>query len=240
VKGLGVSGRLKEAFEALGLGLSRVLRYAYPGFLLVLLASVLNPSGTEEVIKALTPQFSAVVALVVGAGLYAAHRSLVIPIHHSLLCALFYGYETVARVPSSESRSPTRWLGKEVGVKLGWRMMAYTVLRQSDLYEKDEKQALNIAHAESGLVVVTATGLLAAGVFAAAVPKNTPPVPSAILFAFSIAFLVASYPRAWAQHSLECLRMKTKRKKVEEVLRAYGLLDGSHSEENNHQTIAST
>lgn len=220
-----MSDRVREIIEALGLGLSRIIRYAYPGFLLILLAALVNTARTEEIIKAMTPEVTMVVALVIGAGLYATHRGVVIPVHHFLLCVAFYVYEKIRRVPAAQTQSPTRWLGEIVKVKYGRRILAYSTLRHGAFWDEEERRKLNVAHAEGGLVVITAEGLLVAGLYANAFPDEAR-LPSDVLFVLSGLFFFASYLSPWAQHALECLHMKNREDKVRENLRKAGLLDG--------------
>ena len=99
-----------KTLEALGLGLSRLLRYSYGGFLLIALASFLNPSDTKRILDAMSWQLAALSAVVLGAGIYAVHRSVVIPIHHALLCLVFIGFDKLRKIKAGHSSSPTRWL----------------------------------------------------------------------------------------------------------------------------------
>jgi len=77
-------GGIAEVVAGLGLGLSQLLRYSYGGFLLVGLYSVLDHRTAQEAREAMGWQLTAITALVVGAGLYAIHRTVIIPIHHPL------------------------------------------------------------------------------------------------------------------------------------------------------------
>jgi len=218
-----MSNRVKEIIEALGLGLSRIIRYAYPGFLLILLAALVNTPRTAEIIKAMTPEVTVVVAFVIGAGLYATHRGFLIPVHHFLLCVAFYIYEKIRRVPADRTQSPTRWLGEIVKVKYGQRILAYSTLRHGGFWDEEERRKLNVAHAESGLVVITAEGLLLAALYANAFP-NEARVRSGVLFVLSGLFYFASYFWPWAQHTVECLYMKNNEDKVRENLTKAGVL----------------
>ena len=220
-----MSDRVKEIIQALGLGLSRIIRYAYPGFLLILLAAVVNAPRTAEIIKTVTPEVTMVLALVIGAGLYSTHRGFVIPVHHFFLCVAFYIYEKIRRVPPDRTQSPTRWLGEIVKVKYGRRILAYSTLRHGGFWDEEERRNLNVAHAESGLVVITAEGLLLAALYAKAFPAEVRVEPD-VLFVLSGLFFLASYFSPWAQHTLECLYMKNNEDKVREKLRKAGLLDG--------------
>ncbi len=221
-----MSDRVVEVLQAMGLGLSRLIRYAYPGFLLIFIASIVNAPMTGQIIKALTPQVAMITAVIIGAGLYATHRGLIIPVHHFFLCVAFYVYEKIRCIPAEKTVSPTRWLGEIVGVAFGRRILSYSALRHGDFFGDKESCRLNVAHAESGLVVMTAEGLLAAALYANAFPDKTSVAPE-VLFILSGLFLIASYFWPWAQHSSECLRMKKKEAEVRQTLCNEGLLDDS-------------
>src|SRR5205807_10542942 len=100
-------------------------------------------------------------------------------------------------IKATESRSPTRWLGA-IGVKWGRRILAYTSLRRSDLFGEKKKRELDVAHAESGLIVMTFEGLLIAALYAWFHPASG--FSSLLLFSLSLVFLVASYPSGYSQH----------------------------------------
>lgn len=217
------------ALVKLGVGLSRLLRYSFGGFLVLVLAAVVNPTGTKRVVDALTWQVTAPVAVVVGSGLYAAHRSLVIPLHHLGLCFILYLSDAICGTSPTASTSPTRWLGS-LSVPVSRRMLAYTTLRRFDFFPRREKEALDLAHAEIGSVVMLAEGFAAAATYAMACPCRTrvEPLP---LWLLSGAFLVASYMSAIAQHRSECLRFQCQRGRVILVLRSRGLLTTTPSSE---------
>jgi len=215
---------VSKALETLGVGLSKILRYSYGGFLLILLASALKPDATGLVMRAVPWQLAALSALVVGAGLYAAHRSLVIPLHHLGLCVLLslsdnWARDKKKRVPPEESLSPTRWLGT-IGVQKWQLMSAYSTLRRTEFFSEQERQKLDVAHAEDGLVVMTAEGLFLAGAYAWW--DSTAKIGAWPLFAVGLAFLVASYPGACQHHRLECLRFRKRTDDVTRILTEHG------------------
>ena len=154
--------------------------------------------------------------------IYAAHRNLVIPLHHTGGCFLLWLGETLCLVPECKSSSPTRWFGGSLKVPWGRRVAAYTALRGGDFFTREEAEKLNIAHAESGLIVMTSVGFLVAGFFAFKYPCHSDVrwVPAWI----GLAFLVASYVGPLGQHRAECWRMQTRRADVERYLRRVGIL----------------
>ncbi len=213
---------LANALENLGVGLSRLLRYSFGGFLLVVLSSVVNPDGAKLVVGAISWQLAALSAFVLGVGLYAAHRSFVIHIHHLLLCFFFWIPDRLSGTKPQESLSPTRWLASLKVPKLR-RISAYTALRHSDLFSEKERTDFDITHAELGLIVMISEGLLLAGVYAWFEP--TARIGWAPLFILSVAFFVASYPGPWLEHRIECMLLRTKQVDVERILRDRGLID---------------
>lgn len=211
-----------KLLEFLGIGLSRLLRYSYGGFLLIVLASVVNPTYTREVLAAIPWELAALSALLIGASIYAVHRSVVIPIHHLGLCLILWARDKVSRTSPRESLSPTRWLGA-IGVKNGEKMLAYTVLRRSDFFGERGKREFDVAHAESGLIVMTFEGLLLAAFYARFHPASSQ-VSWLTLCSLSLVFLVASYPSGYVQHQIECRRMRLREADVKATLGDLGML----------------
>src|SRR5437899_31410 len=84
-----------SALGNLRVGLSRLLRYAFGGFLLIVLAAVLNPGDTGNVLNEIPWELTAFSVIVLGAGVYTTHRSVVIPIHHLVLCFLLWAWEVL-------------------------------------------------------------------------------------------------------------------------------------------------
>jgi hypothetical protein len=146
---------METILKLFGFGLSRLLRYSFGGFLAVVIAAKVNPVGTAEYFKALGWQLAALASVVLGAGIYAAHRSAVIPVHHWLGCFLFWLWDKRNGTSAAASPSPTRWFSS-LGVKPCRRMLAYNVLRWDQEFADDkERERLNLAHAEFGLVVMS-------------------------------------------------------------------------------------
>jgi len=79
-------GIAEDVLKRFGDSLSRLLRYSFGGFLAVVIAAKVNPVGAAELLHALTWELAAVACVVVGAGIYTAHRSVVIPVHHWIGC----------------------------------------------------------------------------------------------------------------------------------------------------------
>lgn len=210
-----------KVLSELGVGLSIILRYSYGGFLLIVLSSIVNPVGTAEILNAMPWQLAAFSALAIGAAIYAIHRSVVIPLHHIGLCVILWVKDLLTEVEPADSLSPTRWLGS-IKVPWGDRILAYTALRRSNFFEHGKK-AIDLAHAESGLVVMTFEGCVLAALFAKSHP-TTSRVSFLSLAVLSAVLLVSSYPSGYVQHQRECRQMKLRRPEVEAVLRREGFL----------------
>jgi hypothetical protein len=211
---------IDPTLKKLGVGLSRLLRYSFGGFLFIALAALVNPTSVNTRLGGIPWEVTALAALVVGAGFYAAHRSLIVPAHHLSLCFVLFVTDCCGCVFPQDSTSPTRWLGS-LGVPWFRRMLAYTTLRRCDLFSEYEKEALNISHAESGLVIMLAEGFALAALYVAIYPSD---VQVTTLWLIAGACLIASYPGAVAQHRLECMYLRARPIDVKRRLRKYGIL----------------
>ncbi len=229
-----------EWLKDLGIGLSRLLRYAYPGFLLAVSAAIIDPIHTKTVIEALTPTFSALAALAIGAALYVFHRRIFIPIHHAGLCALF------SLSPRGKdwktSPNPVKYLEGKFHFGFWTAMRAYTVLRSSDFFDVgigkgddklDIKRQLDLEHAEHHLLIFTFEGMaIASGV---ALSMDDKQGLFYVFLALAIIFLAASYPPSWALHSKETHIIKriekSKENSIARVLFAFGMVDSENAGE---------
>jgi hypothetical protein len=208
-----------EVLQSLGIGLSRLLRYSYPGFLLIVFASIVASDKAKLIRDAMSWELLSLTTVVVGAGLYAVHRSVVVPLHHGLLCLLWWAVDSARGINESQSASPTRWL-KSIDIGFVWRITAYTMLRRSDLFE-NEKTSWNVAHAESGLVLMTVEAFFAAGIYAYWTQSQQSDWrylvwSGGVLLVFSFAGFI--------QHAVECQRFKKDKEKVKKYLIDIGLL----------------
>jgi len=215
--------KFPEVLKSLGIGLSRLLRYSYGGFLLVVFFSFVSSDKAKLIQDAMSWELVALTTVVVGAGLYAIHRSVFVPLHHGLLCLLWWAVDSIRRINESQSASPTRWL-KSIGIGFVWRITAYTMLRRSDLFES-EKTNWDIAHAESGLVLMTVEALLLAGIYAYWAQSQQ--LDWRYLVWSSGALLVFSFA-SFVQHAVECQRFKKDKEKVTRYLTDIGLLKSQH------------
>lgn len=204
----------ETVLKLFGSGFSRLLRYSFGGFLAVAIAAKVNQAGTELYVKTLPWELDALTIVVVGVGIYAAHRSLVIPVHHWIACFLFWLWDQrIWRggknpTPAAESPSPTRWL-RSLDVKPCRLMLAYSVLRRDPEFTDDkERERLDLAHAEFGLIVMMAEGCFVAAAYTFKHPTSDP--AWCVWFIGGLLLLAASYPGPLQQHASECLRWRAR------------------------------
>src|SRR6266849_3265549 len=91
-------------------GVSRLLRYSYGGFLLAVIASLADQKHTKWVVDTLGWELAALTTLVLGAGVYAFHRHLVVPVHHRVLSLFWWFGNSCTGISNKTSLSPTAWL----------------------------------------------------------------------------------------------------------------------------------
>ena len=103
---------------------------------------------------------------------------------------------------------------------LVFRISAYTALRQSDVFEK-EKTAWDIAHAETGMVLMTAEAFFLAAVYAR---SQTQPMVDWQFLGWSFLVLFVFSYAGFIQHAVECMRIRRSEKEVRDTLRALGMI----------------
>lgn len=213
---------MNKTIESLGAGLLRVLCYSYGGFLLVVCAACFSHEQTAAMIDALHPSVAVLAIIVIGSAIHVLHRSIIMPIHHVLLCFLFrLGDKARGSGEHAEfSPDPTRYLGEALGVPIRRRMTAYNILRRSDFFPN--KDSLNIAHAENGLLVMSGVGLVIAAGYA--LSRGSSFGLALTLFVLALVFLAASFWAEWIQHSVECSIIKDRPVQAMKILANTGIL----------------
>ncbi len=233
-----------EVLESLGIGLSRALRYMIPGALLVFAFALVDPCRAKSVYDLLGWELSIFCAVLIGIAFYATHRSLVIPIHHLLGCALLWTGDMMCTLPRrialirtrfhleqlpadarTLSLSPTRWL-RSLGVPRFRLMLAYGDLRRywfnkkedPNVLDKEERSAIEVIHAENGLLVIVSEVLFAAWVYSSFVfTANT--MDWRLLLAVALFFVSAI--SGMQQHRVECAHFKTDINRAAEIVRKF-------------------
>jgi hypothetical protein len=208
--------------------LAKLLSYSYGGFLVIVLAGVLNDQALTTLRKAMSWELMAIAAVVVGAGVWAFHRNLIIPLHHFFSSMMWH---VVFELPRSKDESliPTRWLGSlDPPVSFWLRIPAYSALRHNgEIVEEEVEDRWDLEHAELGLLVLTGEGLLAAALIIWLAPgmvdcnliKHLSPRILVALFFFL--FIVTGIA-AYSLHRTECLAFKAKRDEVVKQLECMG------------------
>ena len=196
-----MSDNIATVMKNAGVGLNRLLRYGYCGFLLYVFMAYFEPALTKNIINSLTSGLAGLTALFIGTGIYIAHRAVIIPLHHLLLIFFF----ELKRWIDNNPISPTAILNHNFKVPLFRRMLAYSILRRSDFFENQKD--LNIAHAEGGMLVISFTACLIAAIYAFSHDFPQPLVSGGFIWIAGIS-IVASYVWAWVQHTAEGLVMK--------------------------------
>lgn len=213
---------MNKTIESLGLGLSRLLCYSYGGFLLVVLAACFAPSGVKTLIDALHPSLAILAIVVIGAAIYVLHRTIIMPIHHLLVCWFLRVTDKAGDIGelAEATSSPVIYLGEALGVAPGRRTAAYNVLRRSEFFTN--KESLNVAHTENGLLVMTGIGLLIAALYG--LGHNSSLLLMFILLVLAVIFLTASFKAQMVQYSLECMAIRERPMEAMKILIKTGIL----------------
>jgi hypothetical protein len=213
---------MNKTIESLGLGLSRLLCFSYGGFLLVVCAAFFAPSGIKTLIDALHPSLAILAIVVIGAAIYVLHRTIILPVHHVLLCWFFRVSDKSGDVGdlAESTSSPTIYLGDALGVAPGRRTTAYNVLRRSDFFTN--KESLDMAHAENGLLVMTGVGLLIAAAYGLSQGRSL--LLTVTLLVLAIVFIAASFKAEMIQYSIECMAIRERPIEAMKILVKTGVL----------------
>ena len=212
---------MNKTIESLGLGLSRLLCFSYGGFLLVVCAACLAPAQVKTLIDALHPSLAILAIVVIGAAIYVLHRTIIMPVHHLLVCWFFRVTDKSGDVGdlTEFTSSPIIYLGDALGVAPKRRTTAYNVLRRSDFFAN--KGSLEVAHAENGLLVMTGVGLLIAAVYGLG-QRNL--LLTVILLVLAIIFIAASFKAEMIQYSIECMAIRERPIEAMKILVKTGVL----------------
>ena len=212
---------MNKTIQSLGLGLSRLLCFSYGGFLLVVCAACVAPARVKTLIDALHPSLAILAVVVIGAAIYVLHRTIVMPAHHLIVSWFFRVADSSSDLGdlAESTMSPTVYLGEALGVAPNRRTAAYNVLRHSDFFAN--KESLEVAHAENGLLVMTGVGLLIAALYALA-HRNF--LLALILLLLAIIFIAASFKAEKVQYSLECMAIRERPMEAMKILIKTGIL----------------
>jgi hypothetical protein len=196
---------MNKTITSLGLGFSRLLCFSYGGFLLVICAACFAPAKVKTLIDALHPSLAILAVVVIGSAIYILHRTIVMPVHHLLVGWLFRVTDRSGDIRdlAESTSSPTIYLGEALGVAPKRRMAAYNVLRHSNFFTN--KESLEMAHAENGLLVMTGVGLLISALYGLA-RRNF--LLALVLLILAVIFVAASFKAQMVQYSIECMAIR--------------------------------
>jgi hypothetical protein len=173
--------------------------------------------------------------VVIGAGIYMAHRVTIIPLNHLVLQFCFWlfhdkrcckdgscstnGCQCIdpVRYLKFAVLNATRFKVKELSTwcPIFQAMIAYSVVRKDDTIFPDRKDR-DVAHAENGFIVM----LAAAAFFMAAFEWGELALP---WIAIGVVLFVISLVRGWALHAEECRVLHAAGVvKLKEALKPYG------------------
>ena len=229
---------VEKLLQSLGIGLSRALRYSFPGILLGCAFALVDPSRAKSIYEALGLPLSVFSILVIGIGLYATHRSLIIPVHHFLGCILLWTGEKLCNlvtrvcrnrllkkvfrtrsdvllITSSSSLSPTHWLAS-LEIPRFRRMLAYRELRHY-WFTKEETEALDVMHAENGLPVILSEAIVAAGIYSWKVDGHDPTWP----LVWGIILFLLSALSGMQEHRVECAHFKADTNRAKDIVKKF-------------------
>jgi hypothetical protein len=145
----------------LGLTIRELLRYGYGGALALLMAVIIIPDETESMVDALGATLSALVALAVGASIYALYRPIIGQV-------FFYGLaENIHRKLSRRRKAGyacrSHFLEDRFKVNPSDSLNAYRLIRNSELHDREIRNSFHIQHSEISILQVTFVVLLSFG-----------------------------------------------------------------------------
>ena len=160
--------------------------------------------------------------VVIGAAIYVLHRTIVMPVHHVLVCWFFRATDKSGDAGDTVefTSSPTVYLVDALGVAPNRRTTAYNVLRRSDFFVN--KESLETAHAENGLLVMTGVVLLIAAAYG--LGRGGPLLMTLILLVLAIIFIAASFKAQMIQYSIECMAIRERPIEAMKILVKTGVL----------------
>jgi len=135
------------------LQLPRLIRYGYPGFLLVAIAAYFDHHKVHEMVSAAGTVVAPLVVFAIGACIYVLHRYvlgelIIYPGTH------FIHWLLDCRSDKQKRTSVTGYLGS-LKVEFGQRRSAYTDIRRG-LFSDKQRERLDLDHTDAHIVWLTA------------------------------------------------------------------------------------
>lgn len=209
-----------QIMKSLGMGLSRALRYLFPGVLLMVAFALVDPCHAIRLYYSVGWQLFVLVAVVLGIGLYAIHRRLIIPFHHLCGCIFLSIGDFFCHVEPENSLSPTRWFGSLYPpVPRFRRMLAYSDIRRWWFNSAEERDDVNLQHAENGLPVMISEAIIVIALY----PRSwiIQFVDQGWLLGVGIVLFLLSAIAGMQEHRTECAHFKTDIPRAQHILRKF-------------------
>jgi hypothetical protein len=136
------------------LGIRELLRYGYAGVLCVLVAALLNPDKTSQIVTSLGSVLSPLAALVVGTVTYLVFKAI---IGDFFLWDLIHWFHSRRQSPAASRSSPckVRYLEQEYQVPPRHGAAAYALVRDQ-LLKEHVRERFHVQHSEGYLLFLTA------------------------------------------------------------------------------------
>ncbi len=126
------------------LTLNQFFRYAYGGLLSFFIIGIIHPSFIKQIVESLGPIITPLVALAVGSGVYVFYRFTIGQWLDNLHLKLHPKEECIFN-----------YLKDKSGIKDRNRIIAFRIIRDSNLLNDTVREALEIRHAEIHIIYLT-------------------------------------------------------------------------------------
>lgn len=206
------------------LRLGLLIRYAYSGLQLLLIAAYLIPAETKSAVESLGPILAPLVALALGVAVYVLYKEflgelVLYPTRHLLhTLAARIRYRVLHKTSAAPGTvgSVPALLGS-LHVPFGQRQWAYRCLRTTRFITPERNQLLDLLHSEIHIIYVSAIQLTAAGIYRA---WHLAPSEGWLLAA--LVLLVVAFIVDWRMDFLDAAYIRSHRTAVAEELRSLG------------------
>lgn len=188
------------------LGISRLIRYSYGGFLLLFIVSIINPEIVKSIINSLGTIISILVILNIGASIFVIHRYVLVEIFEfPLIDCIHNVIDYFHKNTGADSTSPFKYI-KSLGVKKGNSRAAYLAIRK-EFFDSEKRKNVDIIHSELHILYITAEETLLTGIYLLYWDNQFHYI---YLFTLSIIFALSAIIADIKQLQLECHSLKIK------------------------------
>jgi hypothetical protein len=200
-----------KELKELGLGIVQFLKYSFAGCVFLGVLAVFAGDFVKNTRDKIGDSLSVFATVIIGAGVFAFHRTLIIPIHHWLGIGLHRAFEHLRqerrwKAGRRNSHNPVIWLREEYKVERFLGIRAYSHLRAQERgVIFGDPDTINLFHAQNGFLVMTGTAFLASGVYE--LLADVKKVPPWLLLLAWVIIWVLSYVPSMTQHANEYLEL---------------------------------